>query len=91
LIHYLPLQAASQSGPSASVGDYLLTTIFRTSCGAIFAFLAAHDIVDAMSRTYNPKKRKRLRSHGFITRRRTPGGRKTLSRRRAKGRRKLTV
>ncbi|HEX4104562.1 MAG TPA: 50S ribosomal protein L34 [Candidatus Paceibacterota bacterium] len=44
-----------------------------------------------MSFTYNPKKKKRRRTHGFLARQRTPTGRRVLSRRRAKGRKKLTV
>jgi len=44
-----------------------------------------------MSVTYQPKKRKRKRSHGFITRKRTVGGKRTLQRRRNKKRYKLTV
>jgi large subunit ribosomal protein L34 len=40
-------------------------------------------------RTYQPKKRARMRTHGFITRMATRGGRLTLKRRRAKGRHKL--
>lgn len=39
-------------------------------------------------RKYNRKKR--LRTHGFLSRMATPGGRQVLSRRRAKGRRQLT-
>ena len=42
-----------------------------------------------MSRTYQPKKRKRARAHGLAARKRTPGGRNVLRRRRAKGRHKL--
>ncbi|MEK9180486.1 MAG: 50S ribosomal protein L34 [Patescibacteria group bacterium] len=44
-----------------------------------------------MSITFQPKKRKRSRTHGFLRRRRSPGGRRVLSRRRQKGRRRLTV
>lgn len=44
-----------------------------------------------MSFTYNPKKRKRAKSHGFLKRKRTAGGKKTVNRRRAKGRARLTV
>ncbi|MGC9605373.1 MAG: 50S ribosomal protein L34 [Minisyncoccia bacterium] len=44
-----------------------------------------------MSFTYKPRKRKRARSHGFRTRMRTPGGKRTLARRRAKGRRRIAV
>ncbi|MEK7128308.1 MAG: 50S ribosomal protein L34 [Patescibacteria group bacterium] len=44
-----------------------------------------------MSFTYNPKKRKRARSHGFLVRSRTKNGKLVLKRRRQKGRKKLSV
>ncbi|HEY4511538.1 MAG TPA: 50S ribosomal protein L34 [Candidatus Paceibacterota bacterium] len=44
-----------------------------------------------MSFTYKPKKRKRSRTHGFLKRKRSAGGKKTVARRRQKGRKRLTV
>jgi len=44
-----------------------------------------------MSITYKPKKRKRARTHGFMARRRSPGGRRVIKNRRRKGRQRLAV
>ena len=44
-----------------------------------------------MSQTYNPKNKKRNKTHGFLVRNRAKAGKNTIKNRRRKGRTKLSV
>jgi large subunit ribosomal protein L34 len=44
-----------------------------------------------MSQTYQPNKRKRAKTHGFLVRAKTPNGRKVTTARRQKGRANVSV
>ena len=45
----------------------------------------------AMSRTYQPKKKKRVRTHGYLARKKSAGGKAVLKRRRQKGRKRIAL
>ena len=47
--------------------------------------------VPTMSQTYQPKKKKRATTHGFLVRSETKSGRDVLKARRQKGRKRLTT
>ena len=49
------------------------------------------NVMPKTKRTWQPKKQKRARRHGFLKRNSTPGGKNVLKARIRKGRKKLTV
>ena len=47
--------------------------------------------IENMKRTYQPSKTRRARTHGFLVRMKTRGGRAVINARRVKGRKRLAV
>ena len=70
------------------LGDFCSNSGFpgASAAGAVSRFLSGKN----MKRTYQPSKVRRARTHGFLVRMKTRGGRAVVNARRAKGRKKLS-
>lgn len=64
----------------------------KTPINEFFDFITVFGYTSlTMSQTYQPKKRKRAKAHGFLSQSSTKNGKKVIQKRRQKGRAKLSA